>query len=108
MDVPRLPFRVTAQPHEPGDDWLSGEIPNPARFSRKWRKTRSALAVRARRDIHLLHVFQPDEFGDTLARRVADLFARRTDKQHRPTRLNDMPQRATPPGLLRKEIADLR
>ncbi|MFW5733361.1 MAG: DUF3592 domain-containing protein [Planctomycetota bacterium] len=90
------------------DEWLSGEIPNPARFSRKWRKTRSALAVRAGLDIHLLHVFQPDEFGDTLARRVADLFARRTGKKHTSTRLNGMPQRRTPREVLRREIADLR
>jgi hypothetical protein len=95
-------------PIESIDDWLSGEIPNPARFSRKWRKTRSALAVRAGRDVHLLHVFQPNDFGDTLARRVADLFARRTDKQHTQTRLNGMPQRKTPRNILRREIADLR
>ena len=90
------------------DEWLSGEIPNPVRFSRKRRETRSALAVRAGRHVHLLHVFQPNDFGDTLARRVADLFAGRTDKKHTSTRLSGMPQRKMLPQRLRKEIADLR
>lgn len=90
------------------DEWLSGEIPNPARFSRKWRKTRSSLAIRTGREVLLLHVFKPNNLGATLAQSVADLFACRTDKKHTSTRLNGMPQRRTPQKVLRREIADLR